>query len=214
MVILYTLYKNAYLDIKELDNLNGVTCYVNCTNRCFLSCTFCLRNTKKMFENNSLWLDKEPSVEMIVEEFNKYDLKKFKEVVFCGFGEPLVRYQDVIEVARYLKQRRPDLPIRINTNGLASKALNQSIVEGFEGVIDVVSISLNAPTNEEYYQITRSPFGIASLDYLLDFTKEAKKYVNEVILTVVDVIGEEKIKECQSIAKELGVRLRVREFES
>ena len=73
MTILYTLYKNTYIDLSHLDSTKGVTCYVNTTNRCPCACTFCLRQTKEMMENNSLWLKEEPSKEMIIEEFKKYE---------------------------------------------------------------------------------------------------------------------------------------------
>lgn len=213
MVILYTLYKNSYIDIKELDDLKGVTCYVNSTNRCSCACTFCLRNTKEMLESNSLWLKKEPTVEMIIDEFKKYDLNDFKEIVFCGFGEPLTRHDDLMKVAKYLKETRKDLPIRINTNGLSSITLKRDITPDFKGLIDTLSISLNAPSKEEYYQLTRSRYGIDSFDYMLDFTLKAKQYVENVVLTVVDIIGDEKIAKCQKIADDLGVTLRVRPFE-
>ena len=209
MVILYTVFKNSYIDIKELDELKGVTCYVNSTNRCSCACTFCLRNTKEMLESNSLWLKEEPTVEMIIEEFKKYDLNDFKEVVFCGFGEPLTRHDDLMKVAKYLKETRNDLLIRINTNGLSSVTLKRDITPDFKGLIDTVSISLNAPDKEEYYQLTRARYGIDSFDHMLDFAKKAKQYVKNVILTVVDIIGEEKIIKCQNIADELGVTLRV-----
>lgn len=213
MVILYTLYKNSYLDIKELDDLKGVTCYVNSTNRCSCACTFCLRNTKEMLESNSLWLEQEPTVEIIIDEFKKYDLNDFKEVVFCGFGEPLMRHDDLMQVAKYLKETRKDLQIRINTNGLSSIVLKRDITPDFKGLIDTVSISLNAPSKEEYYQLTRSKYGIDSFDYMLDFTLKTKQYVENVVLTVVDIIGDEKIAKCQKIADNLGVALRVRPFE-
>ena len=213
MVILYTVFKNSYIDIKELDELKGVTCYVNSTNRCSCACTFCLRNTKEMLESNSLWLKEEPTVEMIIEEFKKYDLNDFKEVVFCGFGEPLTRHDDLMKVAKYLKETRNDLLIRINTNGLSSVTLKRDITPDFKGLIDTVSISLNAPDKEEYYQLTRARYGIDSFDHMLDFAKKAKQYVKNVILTVVDIIGEEKIIKCQNIADELGVTLRVLPFE-
>lgn len=213
MVILYTVFKNSYIDIKELDELKGVTCYVNSTNRCSCACTFCLRNTKEMLESNSLWLKEEPTVEMIIEEFKKYDLNDFKEVVFCGFGEPLTRHDDLMKVAKYLKETRKDLLIRINTNGLSSVTLKRDITPDFKGLIDTVSISLNAPDKEEYYQLTRARYGIDSFEHMLDFAKKAKQYVKNVILTVVDIIGEEKIIKCQNIADELGVTLRVRPFE-
>ena len=213
MVILYTVFKNSYIDIKESDELKGDTCYVNSTNRCSCACTFCLRNTKEMLESNSLWLKEEPTVEMIIEEFKKYDLNDFKEVVFCGFGEPLTRHDDLMKVAKYLKETRNDLLIRINTNGLSSVTLKRDITPDFKGLIDTVSISLNAPDKEEYYQLTRARYGIDSFDHMLDFAKKAKQYVKNVILTVVDIIGEEKIIKCQNIADELGVTLRVRPFE-
>ena len=213
MVILYTVFKNSYIDIKELDELKGVTCYVNSTNRCSCACTFCLRNTKEMLESNSLWLKEEPTVEMIIEEFKKYDLNDFKEVVFCGFGEPLTRHDDLMKVAKYLKETRNDLLIRINTNGLSSVTLKRDITPDFKGLIDTVSIILNAPDKEEYYQLTRARYGIDSFDHMLDFAKKAKQYVKNVILTVVDIIGEEKIIKCQYIADVLGVTLRVRPFE-
>ena len=74
-MILYTLYKNSYIDIAHLESTKGITCYVNSTNRCTCSCTFCLRQTKEMIENNSLWLKEEPTVDEIIQEFEKYNLK-------------------------------------------------------------------------------------------------------------------------------------------
>ena len=213
MVILYTLHGNGYIDLKDLDTYKGITCYVNSTNRCSCACTFCLRNTKEMLESNSLWLKREPTVEMIIAEFEKYDLTAFKEVVFCGFGEPLTRHDDLMKVAKYIKEKRSDLSIRINTNGLSSITLGRDIAPDFKGVIDTVSISLNAPTKEEYYELTRSRFGIDSYQAMLDFAVRCKDYAPHVVLSVVDIIGEEKIKKCQNICDELGVTLRVRPFE-
>ena len=130
-MILYTLYKNSYIDIAHLESTKGITCYVNSTNRCTCSCTFCLRQTKEMIENNSLWLKEEPTVDEIIQEFEKYNLNDFKEVVFCGFGEPLIRHDDLMKVAKYLKERRPDLPTRVNTNGLSSLYNKRDIAELF-----------------------------------------------------------------------------------
>ena len=136
-----------------------------------------------------------------------------KKLFFCGFGEPLMRHDDLMQVAKYLKETRKDLQIRINTNGLSSIVLKRDITPDFKGLIDTVSISLNAPSKEEYYQLTRSKYGIDSFDYMLDFTLKTKQYVENVVLTVVDIIGDEKIAKCQKIADDLGVVLRVRPFE-
>lgn len=212
-MILYTLHGNGYIDIGELDSLEGVHVYVNLTNRCPCACTFCLRQTKEMLESNTLWLNEEPSVDEVMKEFQKYDLDDFAEVVFCGFGEPMERIDDMIQIAGILKLYRHDLVIRVNTNGLANLIHQKDITPLLKGRIDRVSISLNAPDAKEYLTLTRSRFGIESYQAMLDFAKACQKYVPQVILSVVDIIGEEKIQKCQSICDDLGVTLRVRPFE-
>ncbi len=212
-MILYTLCGNGYIDIKELKSLKDVHVYVNLTNRCPCSCTFCLRQTKEMTESNTLWLKKEPTVEEVIQEFQKYDLDDFSEVVFCGFGEPMERVEDIVQIAGVLKLYRQDIPIRINTNGLGNLIHNEDITPLLRGRIDTVSISLNAPDAQEYYDLTRSRFGIESYQAMLDFALKCKDYVPHVVMSVVDIIGEEKIKRCQEICDRLGVTLRVRPFE-
>lgn len=212
-MILYTLNGNGYIDIKELETLKDVHIYVNLTNRCPCACTFCLRQTKEMTESNTLWLKEEPTVQQVIEEFSQYDLSEVSEVIFCGFGEPIERVDDLLEIAKILKQRRKDLPIRINTNGLGNLMYQKDITPQFKGIIDTISISLNAPDEQEYLDLTRSRFGIQSYQAMLDFAVKCKDYVPNVVLTVVDIIGEEKIKKCQKICDDLNLTLRVRPFE-
>lgn len=212
-MILYTLHGNSYIDIGNLESVKGINVYVNLTNRCPCSCTFCLRQTKEMTESNTLWLKKEPSVEEVIEEFKKYNLNDFHEIIFCGFGEPTERIDDVIQIASALKLWKPDLPIRMNTNGLGNLIHEKDITPMFKGKIDTISISLNASNDEEYYRLTRSRFGIGSFQAMLDFAKKCKEYVSHVVLSVVDIIGEDEIKKCQAICNDIGVTLRVRPFE-
>lgn len=212
-MILYTLHGNGYQDIAQLSSCQGATVYVNLTNRCPCACTFCLRQTKEMEEGHSLWLKKEPTVEEVIQEFQKYDLDDFKEVVFCGFGEPLERVEDVVQIAGILKHFRRDLPIRINTNGLANLIHQRDVTPELKGRIDTVSISLNAPDAGEYDALTRSRFGKESFQAMLDFASLCRQYVPHVVMTIVDIIGDEKIQRCQAICDELGVKLRVRPFE-
>lgn len=212
-MILYTLNGNGYIDIGELSSVENVTVYVNLTNRCPCACTFCLSQTKEMVESNTLWLKEEPTVDEVIHEFQKYDLDDFAEVVFCGFGEPMERVDDIIQIAGILKLYRRDLPIRVNTNGLANLIHNRDITPMLKGRIDTISVSLNAPDENEYIQLTRSQFGIQSFQAMLDFVKKCKQYVPSVVLSVVDIIGTENIKKCQNICDELGVTLRVRPFE-
>ena len=144
----------------------------------------------------------------------KYNLNDFKEVVFCGFGEPLIRHDDLMKVAKYLKERRPDLPTRVNTNGLSSLYNKRDITPEFKGLLDTVSISLNTSNKEDYLKLTRSQYGIDSFDELLDFAKKCKAYVPHVVLTIVDTtIPEKDVEICKQIAQNIGVTLRIRPFE-
>jgi len=219
-MILYTVTGLAgdenYLDIAKSGDLTGKNIYVNMTNKCPCSCVFCLRHTKEQIEGNSLWLkDGEPSVEDVLEEFSKYDLSVIGEIVFCGYGEPLERLYDIIKVIDELKKQYPDLKFRVNTVGLANLIWEKDVTSELNGRFDTVSISLNAPNAEEFLALTRSRFGIQSYDALKEFAVLAKRYVPNVVLTVVDqVMSKEKIEICQKICDDLGVTLRVRPFEA
>ena len=219
-MILYTVRgkegEEAYQDLSKCDNIKDKNIYVNMTNKCPCSCTFCLRQTKKMLENNSLWLkDGEPSLQTVKDLFSKYDLNLINELVFCGFGEPLERLYDICELIDYLRKTYPNLKTRVNTNGQANLIHNKDITPELKGRFNTVSISLNAPNAEEYIALTRSKFGIQSYEAMKEFAVLAKKYVPNVVFTVVEkVMSEEKIKLCQKICEDLGVKLRVRPFES
>ncbi|MBU3183393.1 TIGR04100 family radical SAM protein [Clostridium estertheticum] len=217
MVILYTYNNGVYINLKDVDTtskeLSHKNIYVNLTNNCPCSCTFCLRNTKEMAKSNSLWLDKEPTAQQVIEEFQKYDLTQFNEIIFCGFGEPLTRLDDLIDVAKYLKNRSSNNPIRINTNGLADLVNKKETATSFKDLINTVSISLNASNAKEYLRLTRSKFGIESYDAMLKFAISCKKYVPNVIMTVVDCIGQEEIDACKAVCDDICVPLRVRPFE-
>ena len=188
--------------------------YVNLTNRCPCSCTFCLRQTKEMTEQNSLWLKREPSVDEVIAEFEKLDISKYNEVIFCGFGEPTERLDDVILIAKYLKKRRAEILIRINSNGLSDLVNKKETAPLFKGLVDTMSISLNASNAEEYYRLTRSKFGIKSYEEIQKFAVSCKKYIPNVVFTVVDCIGEDEINACQKVCDNLGITLRVRAFEA
>ena len=132
---------------------------------------------------------------------------------FLGFGEPLTRLDDLLEVAKYLKDRSSSTPIRINTNGLADLVHKKEISPLFKDLINTISISLNASNAEEYFRLTRNQFGIESYDEMLKFAVSCKEYVPNVVMTVVDCIGQEEIDACQAVCDTIGVPLRVRPFE-
>ena len=219
MVILYTYDNGNYINLRnitleEMDE-RGIkrNIYVNLTNSCPCSCTFCLRQTKKMAESNSLWLKKEPTVEEVINEFEAINLLQYNEVIFCGFGEPTERLDKLIQVAKYIKKRCPKMPIRINSNGLGDLVNGKPIAPLLKGLVDTISISLNASNEDEFYKLTRSKFGIKSYEEMKRFAVSCKDYIPNVVLTVVDCIGEKEINVCQKICDDLGIPLRVRPFE-
>ncbi len=212
-MILYTLHGNGYINMLEVEDITNKSMYINMTNRCPCSCTFCLRQTKVMQESNTLWLKKEPTVEEVIDEIKKLDISKLKEIVFCGFGEPTERIDDIVLVAKYIKEVCPEAKLRMNTNGLGNLLYQKDITPLYEGLFDTISISLNTSNKEEFLRLTRSRFGIESFDAMLDFAEKCKEHVPHVVLTVVDIIGEEEIAKCEKIAEDIGVKLRVRPFE-
>lgn len=186
----------------------GNSLYVNLTNKCSNSCDFCVRNIENAFSQN-LWLEKEPSSEEIIEDIFKRDLSLYTELVFCGFGEPLERLNEVLDVAKEIKAKTK-LKVRINTNGQANLIHNYDVTPKFKSLIDSLSISLNASNEDEYDSICHSIFGKKAFSAMLDFTQKAKKYVPDVQLSVVDCLPADVIEDCKKIADSLGVKLKIR----
>lgn len=188
--------------------------YVNLTNKCPYACTFCLRQTMdRIGESDRLWLEREPSVEEVKKEFEKFDMTQYNEVVFCGFGEPTERFDALKEIAAFVKENY-NKPIRINTNGAGSLINGRDIAPELKGLVDTVSVSLNHPEKEEYLKLVRSKFGEESFDAMLSFAKECTKYVPRVVMTTVDTtISHEQEAQCQKICDEIGAAYRIRPWE-
>lgn len=197
MTIFYEAYENLY---------------VNITNRCPCSCDFCVRNNEDgVGDDNNLWLEREPTVEEIKKDFERFDISKYDEVVFCGFGEPLERIEEVVEVAKYIKEKTGKI-IRLNTNGLSDLIHGKPTAYMLKDAIDIVSISLNAPDAKIYEQRCHPSFGEKSFESMINFTQDCKNYVPSVILSVVDCIEEKEIEQCRKIAQDINVEYRVRTF--
>ena len=185
--------------------------YINMTNRCSNRCDFCVRSYGDTIYGD-LWLEREPTVEEILSAIDAYDLSKFSELVFCGYGEPTERLYDMLAVCRAVRQKS-DIAIRLNTNGQSELINGADTTHLFTSLFDVVSISLNAADAASYDAACHSEFGEDAYPAILAFAKNVKPYVGEVILTVVDTtIPPSAIERCREIAAEIGVKLRVREF--
>lgn len=189
--------------------------YVNLTNRCPCACTFCLRQNMDTVthDDQTLWLEHEPTAEEVKAEFAKFDLSEYEEVVFCGYGEPTERLDALLEIAKFVKENYQK-PIRINTNGLANLIWKRDVTPELKGLVDTISISLNTPNADRYHELVRSKFGDQSFDAMLAFAKEATQYVPHVVLTTVDTtLTKEEEAQCRKICKDLGVTYRIRPWE-
>lgn len=190
--------------------------YVNLTNRCDCACVFCLRHNghKGSIYADDLWLDHEPSREEALEDLRRRDFSQYRVLVFCGFGEPMYRTDDILWLVDRLRAETPALPgVRINTNGHANLLLGRDVTPELRGRVDTLSISLNGSTAEEYCAVTRPRDGERAWQAMLDFTRKAREYVPAVVLTVVDKDKTpEELARCRRLARDLGVTLRVRAY--
>lgn len=189
------------------------TVYVNLTNACTNSCIFCLRNQKDDVCGAEMWHDDEYQFEDIVNQFQNFQ-PYVKNVVFCGYGEPFLRREMMKEFCKYLRKNYPEIKIRVNTNGHANAIYRTNVAEEFKGLIDSVSISLNASNEDEYDEICKPKIKNAY--------EEVKKFIKACVAAGIDVstsvvTGFDKIhhidaEKCEKIATELGAKFRNREF--
>lgn len=186
----------------------GNSMYINLTNQCTNDCEFCVRNFDEGVGGYNLWMRREPTADMIIALLGD-DTSQYDEVVFCGYGESTLRLNDLKIIARHVKNTGGR--VRLNTNGHANMIYRRNVAPELEGLVDVISISLNESTAEKYEQVCHPRFGAETYYSILNFAKECKAYIPEVILSVVDVINEEDIEACRRMADNLGVEFRVRE---
>jgi len=189
----------------------GDKLYLNITNRCSNNCIFCTRQRGTLGNVDSLWLEHEPSLEEIIASYEKLESKDFPELVFCGYGEPLERLDLVLEICKYLRGVS-EMKIRINTNGLADLINGKSTAHLLKGLVDAVSISLNASNAREYRRICQPEFGEIAFEAMLNFAADCKKFVPDIMFTVVDIVPDEEIASCRRLAGEMGIPLRVRKY--
>lgn len=192
----------------------GGKLYINLTNKCPCNCTFCIRhNGDGAYGSDSLWLEHEPSLDEVKAAFAKVDMSKYREVVFCGYGEPMERVNEVIAVGEFVKANYGDVTVRLNTNGLGDKIHGVPTAKLLQGAVDIVSISLNSYCREKYNEVTRPKWDDA-FDAMLSFAADCKSYLPQVVFTVVDVIPPEDISRAKALAMSIGIPLRVREYEN
>ncbi|MHB8985732.1 MAG: TatD family nuclease-associated radical SAM protein [Eubacteriales bacterium] len=187
--------------------LFGDSLYLNITNRCTNDCLFCIRHTSEGIGHYDLWLDHEPDLKETLSAAG--DITRYREVVFCGYGEPLVRADLVLAAAWEFKKK--GAAVRINTNGQANLIHGRNIAAGLKGLVDSVSISLNAADPKTYVEICRPQAGTEAYAAMLEFAGECRLYVPVVTLTAVEWPGVD-MEKCRRITRDLGVGFRLRRF--
>lgn len=186
--------------------------YINLTNRCTNDCIFCLRKDKDDVCGQKLWLDSEEfTSEDVIEQLENFEIPK--EIVFCGYGEPLLKLEILKEVAKYVKDNYPATRTRINTNGHANYVYKRNIVPELVGLIDEISVSLNGSTSEEYDELSQPKFN-GAYDEVKKFIKACSESGIKTDASIVDGYKGRRldVKKCEEIAESLGAKLRVREW--
>ena len=185
--------------------------YANITNKCNCRCRFCIRSHEDgVGDADTLWHKTDPTLEQIKEAMDAFDFTGYKELVFCGYGETTCALDNLVASAKYAKEKY-GLSIRVNTNGLANLYYGKDVIPFLAQAVDSVSISLNAPTSEQYNEVSRPQLDNA-FEGLLQFATECKGQIPSVKLTIVDVLPKEEIEACKKLAASLDIPLRIRKY--
>lgn len=188
--------------------------YINMTNRCDCRCVFCIRD-QEASALEGLWLDGEPTRQEVLDSILAMDPTAYPEIVFCGYGEPTCRLDDMLWLCDRLHEELGEAcpPIRLNTNGHGSLINGRDITPELAGRLDAVSVSLNGSNQEEYLRLTRPGSGEKAWQAMLDFVRDAGKYIPKVMVSIVDYDKDEaEIEACRRLAESLGAIFRVRPF--
>lgn len=189
--------------------------YINLTNKCTNECIFCIRSLKDDVCGTNLWLKNDIVTAKEVINQLKALKKDEKDIVFCGYGEPTLKLEILKEIARFIKDNYKDVKIRLNTNGHANFIYKRNIIPELVGLVDEISVSLNAPSEELYQELTQP--NLACENVLAEVKDFIKKSVEAGIETTASVVSGYKdydinLEMCEKIAKDLGAKFRVREW--
>lgn len=196
----------------------GQKAYINITNACTNACKFCVRDIKDDVKGANLWLDvQNVKADEVIQQIKNSAQKVLEggEIVFCGYGEPLIKFEEVKKICQYVRKEMPELKIRINTNGHGNFVNKKNIVPELKGLVDNISISLNAQNEELYNKISQPKFD-GAYEAMLDFARECVKCDIDTTMSVVSKFREDEykldIEKCEQIAHDIGAKFRNREW--
>ncbi len=191
------------------------TMYINVTNLCTCRCVFCIRDLSETVGDADLRLDGEVNAHEIIEEIKKNSPDTRDEIVFCGYGEPLLKLDIVKQVAKFIKENYPEIPVRINTNGHANLIHKKDVVPELVGLIDRISVSLNAENAEKYGELNRCSYDPdVAYKNVKEFIGKCQKYGIDTTATIVvgfrDYVVD--VEKCREIVESLGAKFKIREW--
>ena len=188
--------------------------YVNLTNKCSNGCDFCVRNERDSYYGHYLWLQHgDPTADKVMAVATSGQvgsLAQYKEVVFCGFGEPTYKMSEMLQLCDFFHAR--GLKTRLNTNGQGNLINKRDITPDLKDKIDLVNVSLNASCAEKYQPICRSQFGESAFAAIVEFAKLCRKNGVNCRFSIVDCIGEEEVEACKRLAESVKVPLYIRKY--
>ena len=186
--------------------------YINLTNLCTNDCVFCIRAIKDDVVGANLFLDTEKlDVEEVKKQLDSFEPDKYKDIVFCGYGEPILKLQELKQVAKHIKEKYPHIKIRINTNGQGNLIYKRNIVPELKSIIDSVSISFNGE-NKQVYDAISLPKIENAYEGMKEFIRECVKEGIETTATIVTGYKNYKVdlESCKSQIEALGAKFRER----
>ncbi len=189
--------------------------YINLTNLCTNNCIFCIRSLNEEVAGSNLNLSSENiSYDDVISQIKEKMTPDIKEIVFCGYGEPLLKLELIKKIATFAKENYPLIPTRINTNAQANVIYKRNIVPELKGLIDKVSISLNADNAKQYQELSKSKFGESVYEEVKIFAKLCAEAGIDTSMSIVTGYKDNiiNIENCKKITEELGVKLRIREW--
>ena len=186
--------------------------YINLTNSCTNNCVFCIRDIKDDVVGANLFLSTENvKADDVIEQLENIHDKLSSEIIFCGYGEPMLKLDVIKEVAKYIKEKYPNTVLRINTNGHANIVYKRNVLPELKGLIDKFSVSLNAE-NEEVYNKISVPNVDNAYEAVKEFIRESVKQGFDTTATIVTNYKgyDVNMQKCIEITKELGANFRER----
>lgn len=186
--------------------------YINLTNNCTNDCVFCIRSIKEDVVGANLFLNTENvQAEDVIAQLEAMKDKLSPEIIFCGYGEPMLKLDVLKQVAKYIKEKYPQTILRVNTNGHANLVYKRNVLPELKGLIDKFSISLNGETEEVYNELSK-PHIENAYTAVKEFIKEAVKEGFDTTATIVTGYKNYKVdmQKCIEITKDLGANFRER----